>query len=242
MATRINKYLAEHGIASRRKADQMIEEGKIKINGRKAKLGDMVSIHDTVSIGGRSIGKKPKKTYLLFHKPVGLITTTDTSMPDNVISYLQYPERIFPVGRLDVASSGLLLLTNDGDTGEALMHPRFEHEKEYIVEVDKPINDQDLKRLSKGIELEDGKTLPAKIKRLGDARFSLTLKEGRNRQIRRMCETIGYEVTSLKRIRILMLKLDDLKPGQYRKLKNKEVKLLIKRLFKKRKDRPETGY
>jgi len=195
---RINKFLSRRGVCSRREADRMIKNGRITVNDKSATLGQSVTDVDDIRIDGKPVDtEKPEPVYLIFHKPVGLITTTNTDKPDNVISYIDYPERIFPIGRLDVASSGLLLLTNDGTLANRIMHPRYEHEKEYVVTVDRPISDRDLKHLAAGVDLEDGTTAPAQTKRIGKQTFTLTLREGRNRQIRRMCGALHYDVEGL---------------------------------------------
>lgn len=228
METRINKYLAEHGYCSRREADRLIQNGKVLINNQQAKLGDKVGDSDTVRVLGRDKKEKAELVYLMFNKPVGVITTTDRRKKDNVIEAVDYPERVFPVGRLDVESSGLLILTNDGVLANRLMHPRYEHDKEYVVAVDKPLRKIDLGKLQSGVPLEDSKTLPAKVRQLGKYKFAIILRQGKNRQIRRMCEALGYQAVSLKRTRILTLKLGNFPEGQWRKLSAKEIRDLKK--------------
>lgn len=228
MTTRINKYLAEHGYCSRREADRLIGSGKVLVNGRPARLGDTVSGTDEVRVLGRAVKRRADKVYIILNKPVGLITTTDTRKKDNVISHIGCKERVFPVGRLDVNSSGLLLLTNDGELALRLMHPRYEHEKEYTVETRGQVRDADLARMRKGVLLDDGPTLPAKARRFSDRKFAITLREGRNRQIRRMCEALGYPVASLKRTGLGPLTLGTLKPGAWRHLSRKEIGTLRK--------------
>lgn len=226
---RINKYLSTHGYCSRREADRLVEKGKVFINGRVAKLGDKIEDGDDVRVEGRDRKKKPKKIYIFFHKPVGLITTTDRRKKDNIMDWIDIEERVYPVGRLDVESSGLMLLTNDGILANRLMHPRYEHEKEYVVTVDKPIKMIDIGRLQSGVELKDGPTLPTKVRKLGPNRFAIILREGRNRQIRRMCGAIGYKVVALKRTRIGTLKMISSYPsGRWRHLTEKEVRDLKK--------------
>lgn len=225
MPTRINKYLAEQGYCSRREADRLIAAGQVYLNDKPAKLGDVVDDGDTVRVFGRKKAKAPKQIYLLLNKPVGVITTTDRRKPDNVIDYVDFPERVFPVGRLDVKSSGLLLLTNDGTLANRLMHPRYEHEKEYVVTVDHPIGKLDIGRMQSGVNLDDGRTLPAKVRQLGPSKFAIILREGRNRQIRRMCETLGYEVKKLMRTRVANVKIPmNFPPGKWRHLTEKEVR------------------
>jgi 23S rRNA pseudouridine2604 synthase/16S rRNA pseudouridine516 synthase len=222
--TRINKYLSTHGYCSRREADRLIEKGKVFINDQPAKLGDVVEPGDDVRVQGRDKKKEPKKIYILVNKPVGIICTTDRRKPDNIIDFVDYPERVFPVGRLDVQSEGLLILTNDGVLTNRLLHPRYEHEKEYVVTVDKSMPRSDIGRLQSGVELSDGMTLPAKVRQLTPNKFAIILREGRNRQIRRMCEALGYEVLNLKRTRMGTLKIQVHYPaGNWRHLTEKEV-------------------
>ncbi|KPJ85120.1 hypothetical protein AMJ57_04280 [Parcubacteria bacterium SG8_24] len=233
MGTRINKWLAEQGRCSRREADRLIRDGRVLVNGKPAELGDMVDDGDDVRVVGLSRPSQPrKKIYIALNKPVGFITTTDQSKKDNVLELVGVRERIFPIGRLDVRSSGLLLLTNDGELADRLMHPRYGHEKEYFVELDRSLRREDEQRLCGGVELEDGTTLPAKVKRAGSRTFLLTLREGRNRQIRRMCEALGYEVKRLRRIRIASIKLGRLKSRQWRHLTTDEVRLLKKAVLR----------
>ncbi len=221
---RINKYLSQHGYCSRREADRLVKERKVFINGELADHGDKVTESDDIRVEGRSKKRQPKKIYIVLNKPVGLISTTDRNMRDNVIDYVGLEERIFPVGRLDVKSEGLLLLTNDGVLANRLMHPRYEHEKEYVVRVDHDLDRRAISSMQHGIDLEDGKTLPAKVRKLDPRRFAIILQEGRNRQIRRMCEALGYEVHSLKRTRISTLKLPLSYPvGEWRKLTTREI-------------------
>ena len=218
MPTRINKYLADNGHCSRREADRLVEAGRVTINGRSAQPGDQVDGRDQVAVDGRSLRRKHGFVYLMLNKPPGMISTADPNSDNNVVSHVQAPVRVYPVGRLDVASSGLLLLTDDGRLTERLTHPRYGHEKEYLVRLVEPISDQDLHRLSSGIELDGQRTRPAKVRRQDERTFRITLCEGRHRQIRRMAEALGHEVKSLKRTRLASLRLGDLKPGQYRRL------------------------
>lgn len=231
MQTRLNKYLADRGVCSRRKADELISSGKVLVNGKVAELGLKVSDADDVVVDGeRLIVEKPKEVYIAFNKPVGLITSVDPSAHDNVIEHINYPERIFPIGRLDVASCGLLLLTNDGRLSERVTHPRFEHEKEYIVTVDRPIQDADLETMRRGIVILGKMTKPAIVVRAGKDTFHITLTEGRNRQIRRMCESLGYDVKKLMRIRVMNINLGDLPVGKWRELTSDEAIELKKNL------------
>lgn len=226
---RINKYLSENGYCSRREADRLIEAGRVFVNGKRAKLGDQVQEGDDVRVEGRAKLERQKKLYLLFNKPVGVIVTTDRRRHDNVLDFLKLEERVYPVGRLDVSSDGLLLLTNDGTLANRLMHPRYEHEKEYVVEVDRALESKDIKKWQNGIKLEDGVTLPAKVRQMDRTRFAIVLREGRNRQIRRMCEALGYQVIRLTRTRVLTLKMPSTYPtGEWRHLTESEVRELKK--------------
>jgi pseudouridine synthase len=222
---RINKYLALHGYASRRKADELILDGKVTINGKTAVLGDQVDMSDVVEVSGIK-RDHPNLVYYLLNKPVGYICTTDKTAPGNVLELVPKFPRVFPVGRLDVASSGALLITNDGDLANRLLHPRYGHEKTYEVTVDRPIHDLDLKILASGIKLEDGMTQKTEVKRFDVNKFQIILKEGRNRQIRRMCEAIDHNVRELHRTTFAGLSTTNLKPGAYRNLLSKEIKKL----------------
>lgn len=231
MKTRINKYLADRGVCSRRKADDLISSGKVVVNGQVAELGLKVDDSDEVVVNGsKLIVDKPKEIYLAFNKPVGIITSVDPNAHDNVIQYINYPERVFPIGRLDVASCGLLLLTNDGRLSERITHPRYDHDKEYVVTVDKPIADKDLETMRRGIVILGSMTKPAIVSRESSDTFHITLTEGRNRQIRRMCEELGYDVRKLMRIRVMNIELGNLIVGQWRELTNNEVVQLKKLL------------
>jgi 23S rRNA pseudouridine2604 synthase len=224
MSTRINKYLADLGYCSRRDADKLIFTKKVHVNGKVAKLGDKVEDGDDVVVIGKSRkGMSSKKIYLALNKPLGFITTMDRNKENNVSSLVHTKGRVFPIGRLDVASSGLLLMTNDGELANKLMHPKFEHDKEYDVVVDHPLSERDLKILREGVGLGDGRTLPTKVRKQSAKRFRIVLREGKNRQIRRMCEVLGYKITRLKRVRIANIKLGSLKPGTWRELTKPEI-------------------
>ncbi|PJE77126.1 23S rRNA pseudouridine synthase F [Candidatus Uhrbacteria bacterium CG10_big_fil_rev_8_21_14_0_10_48_16] len=231
MKTRLNKYLAERGVCSRRQADALIHEGKVRVNGAIATLGLQVGDDDEVIVSGKPIGAgRPKKVYMAFHKPVGIMTSVDPRAPDTIRSFLNLENHLFPVGRLDVASSGLLILTNDGDLSEHITHPRYNHEKEYIVTVDRPVRREDLRIMAEGMMILGSMTKPAKVKKIGDQRFTIILTEGRNRQIRRMCEELGYGIQALKRIRVMNIELGDLPVGRTRPLTQQELRDLKKRL------------
>ena len=225
MATRINKYLSEVGYCSRRRADRLIEQGKVKINGEISEIGTKVEDCDLVEVEGQIIEKstKQKKIYLAFNKPVGIVCTTNRELePDNIIDFIKYPKRIFPIGRLDKWSEGLIFLTNDGDIVNKILRARNNHEKEYIVSVNRPINKEFIQSMSNGIEILETITKNCFVKQIGAKKFKIILTEGLNRQIRRMCESLGYRVQSLKRVRIMNIKLD-LPVGKYREFTKKEL-------------------
>ena len=225
MAIRINKYLSEVGYCSRRVADRLIEEGKVTINGKIPEMGTKIEEGDQVEVEGKRIEKsiKQKNIYLAFNKPVGIVCTTDRRVePDNIIDFIKYPTRIFPIGRLDKYSEGLIFLTNDGDIVNKILRARNNHEKEYIVTVNLPINRDFIKRMSNGVEILDTKTRNCFVQKLGLKKFKIVLTQGLNRQIRRMCESLGYRVESLKRVRIMNIKLD-LPKGKYREFTKEEL-------------------
>ena len=232
MVTRINKYLSEVGYCSRRRADRLIEEGKVTINGKVPEIGTKVDDCDLVEVEGKRIEKstKQKKIYLAFNKPVGIVCTTNREVePDNIIDFIKYPKRIFPIGRLDKWSEGLIFLTNDGDIVNKILRARNNHEKEYIVSVNRPINKEFIQSMSNGIEILETITKNCFVKQMGAKKFKIILTEGLNRQIRRMCESLGYRVQSLKRVRIMNIKLD-LPVGKYREFTKKELLELDKLL------------
>ena len=225
MVTRINKYLSEVGYCSRRRADRLIEEGKVTINGKVPEIGTKVDDCDLVEVEGKriEISTKQKKIYLAFNKPVGIVCTTNREVePDNIIDFIKYPKRIFPIGRLDKWSEGLIFLTNDGDIVNKILRARNNHEKEYIVSVNRPINKEFIQSMSNGIEILETITKNCFVKQIGAKKFKIILTEGLNRQIRRMCESLGYRVQSLKRVRIMNIKLD-LPVGKYREFTKKEL-------------------
>ena len=229
---RINKYLSEAGVCSRREADRLIKEGRVTINGILALLGSTVSEGDEVRVDGSLIKGNTKKVLIAFNKPKGIVcTTADPKSKDvNIVEYINYPERIFPVGRLDKDSEGLILLSNDGDLSNKIMKARNYHEKEYEVEVDKPFDDEFLKKMSEGVPILDTVTRKCKLRRTGKTSFNIILTQGLNRQIRRMCEYFGYRVVKLKRIRIMNIKLGSLKSGTYRNITEVEYNELAKEL------------
>ncbi|WP_066759748.1 23S rRNA pseudouridine(2604) synthase RluF [Crocinitomix algicola] len=222
---RINKYLSEVGYCSRRAADKLIDENRVTINGKIPELGTKIAPGDEVKVDGKLI-ESPQEdfVYLAFHKPIGIVCTTDTRVEkDNIVDFINYPKRIFPIGRLDKPSEGLIFMTNDGDIVNKILRARNNHEKEYIVTVNKPINEEFLKRMRNGIPILDTVTRKCKVERLGKSKFKIILTQGLNRQIRRMCEYLGYDVIKLKRVRIMNVKLD-IPVGTYRDITAKEMK------------------
>ena len=225
MSVRINKYLSEVGYCSRRIADRLIEEGKVTINGKVPEIGTKVEEGDQVEVKGQRIEKsrKQKNIYLAFNKPIGIVCTTNRRVdPDNIIDFIKYPSRIFPIGRLDKLSEGLIFLTNDGDIVNKILRARNNHEKEYIVKVNRPINNDFIQSMSNGVEILDTITKNCLVRQLGPRKFKIILTQGLNRQIRRMCEALGYRVRSLKRVRIMNIKLD-VPTGEYRELSKEEL-------------------
>jgi len=234
MHIRINKYLSEVGYCSRRVADKLIKEGKVTINGVIPEIGSKVEKGDQVEVEGQRIevSTKQKNIYLAFNKPVGIVCTTDRRVEtENIIDFIKYPTRIFPIGRLDKLSEGLIFLTNDGDIVNKILRARNNHEKEYVVSVNRPINRYFIQSMSNGVEILDTKTKKCYVEQLGPRKFKIILTQGLNRQIRRMCESLGYRVRSLKRVRIMNIKLD-VPTGKYREFTNKEL-LELNKLLKK---------
>lgn len=224
---RLNKYISESGICSRREADKFIENGKVYINGTLALIGTKVTPTDTVVVNGNTIKPKSKKVYIALNKPIGITCTTETHVKGNIIDFINYPERIFPIGRLDKPSEGLIFLTNDGDMVNKILRAGNNHEKEYIVSVDKPIDKEFINSMENGIPILDTITQNCSVKKLGKCTFNIILTQGLNRQIRRMCEYLGYKVTSLKRIRIMNVSLLDLPVGNWRYLTPKEMSIIL---------------
>ncbi|MGN0160678.1 MAG: pseudouridine synthase [Lachnospiraceae bacterium] len=232
METRINKYLSEAGVCSRRAADLMIEEGRVTVDGVPAQMGAKVLDGQCVCVDGKPISKEEEQVILLFHKPVGIVCTAEKREKNNVIDYLGYPKRIYPVGRLDKDSEGLLLLTNDGDLMNRILKAANGHEKEYIVTVDKKITPEFIRGMSGGVPVLERMTNPCPVTEINEHTFNIVLTQGLNRQIRRMCEYFGYSVVKLKRIRIMNLRLDGIRKGEYRSITDKErmeLEKMIKR-------------
>ena len=223
---RLNKYLSEAGYCSRRAADKLIEVGRVTINGKVPEMGTKVSPKDEVHVDGKLIeNKKESFVYLAFNKPLGIVCTTTRVEKDNIIDFINYPKRIFPIGRLDKHSEGLILLTDDGEIVNKILRSRNDHEKEYVVTVDKPISQTFIERMSNGVPILDTITKKCVVTKLGKFEFKIVLTQGLNRQIRRMCEYLGYEVRTLKRIRVLNINLD-VPIGKYRELTDTEMKSL----------------
>lgn len=226
---RLNRFISEAGVASRRAADRMVEEGRVSINGRTAVLGDKVAEGDEVCVDGKVIAAKRRDIVIAFNKPRGITCTSSPEDPDNVIDYIGYPERIYSVGRLDKDSEGLLLLTNNGDLANAVMRSRGEHEKEYVVTVDHDITDSFVRRMSDGVEILGRTTKRCEVERISDREFRIVLRQGLNRQIRRMCGKLGYTVEMLRRVRIMNIRLGDLPSGEYRDLTEEEKEELCRK-------------
>ena len=225
--TRINKYLSEVGYCSRRAADKLIEEGRVTINGKVPEMGTKVAPNDDVCVDGKSVVEKTKKRiYIAFNKPVGIVCTTDNRREkNNIIDFINYPERIFPIGRLDKPSEGLIFLTDDGDIVNKILRARNNHEKEYIVSVNRPVTKSFIQKMASGIPILDTVTKKCEVEQTGKFEFRIVLTQGLNRQIRRMCEFCGYEVTALKRIRIMNVSLD-VPVGEWRYISDEEMNKL----------------
>jgi len=226
--TRLNKYISESGLCSRRVADKYIEQGQVFINGKKAKVGDKVAIGDVVSVNGQSIEPRQAESSIIlaYNKPVGITSTTETGIKDNIVDHVNYSERVFPIGRLDKDSQGLIFLTNNGDLVNKILRAGNNHEKEYLVTVNKPVTDQFLESMGKGVPILGVMTKKCKIKKESTNIFRITLIQGLNRQIRRMCEYFGYEVTKLERVRIMHISLKGLTIGDWRELDEQELTTL----------------
>ena len=224
METRINKYLSEVGFCSRREADRLLEQGRITINGKKPELGTKVSDADEICVDGKNIKKTEENhVYIAFNKPVGIVCTTDTKREkNNIVDYINHPKRIFPIGRLDKPSEGLILLTSDGDIVNKILRARNNHEKEYYVRVNKPITEKFLEKMRNGVPILDTVTKKCEVEKIDTMNFRIVLTQGLNRQIRRMCEHLDYEVKKLKRVRIMNIKLD-LPVGKWRDLTPQEM-------------------
>ena len=231
--TRINRYLAEAGVCSRRAADKLVESGKVLINGKRAENGSKVSKGDEVTVGGRKIGGPEKKVYLAFYKPAGIVCTAEKEEENNIMDFIDYPVRVTYCGRLDKDSEGLLLLSNDGDFMQALMRGANGHEREYLVRVNRPLTDDIVKEMEKGVFLPELNvtTKRCRIRKISDVTFTIVLTQGLNRQIRRMCRAFDYHVRFLKRVRLENIQLGDMDPGSYRELEKDELAELKRRVY-----------
>ena len=224
---RLNKYISETGLCSRREADARIEAGRVTINGVVATLGSQVAAGDVVCVDGKPVGGAERHVYIALNKPVGITSTIESHVAGNLLEVVKYPQRIFPIGRLDKDSEGLLLLTNNGDIVNEILRSENEHEKEYLVTVDRPVTEIFLNGMASGVRILGTVTKPCKVRRVAAATFRIVLTQGLNRQIRRMCSFFGYKVQRLQRVRIINLELGDLKPGQWRQLQPDEVRGLL---------------
>jgi 23S rRNA pseudouridine2604 synthase len=224
---RLNKYLAETGVCSRREADQWIEAGRVAVNGKPAVLGTPVAEGDEVLLDGQPLRARPRKVYIALNKPVGVECTTDRDVPGNIVDFVAHRERIFPIGRLDKDSEGLILLTNDGDIVNTILRAENEHEKEYVVAVDRPLTPAFLAGMAGGVPILDTVTNPCKVTQVGKNTFRIVLTQGLNRQIRRMCEHFDYTVRRLQRVRIMHIRLGDLPLGRWRNLTPEELRALL---------------
>ena len=225
-STSLNKFISQTGICSRREADKWIAAGRVKINDVVAQKGNRVGVQDKVTVDGKALRNKPKAIYLALHKPPGITCTTDRKDKTNIIDFINHPKRIFPIGRLDKPSTGLILLTNDGDIVNDILRVENNHEKEYVVTVNRPITPRFIKRMSNGIPILGTKTKKCVVERRGKMGFKIILTQGLNRQIRRMCEYLDYSVVTLKRVRIMNIHLGNLKVGKWRNLSVEEFKEL----------------
>jgi 23S rRNA pseudouridine2604 synthase len=224
---RLNKYISESGVCSRREADKWIEAGRVTCNGQIAALGTQVAEGDEVRVDGELVGFKKNHVYIALNKPVGIVCTTEPGIADNIIDHVGYPERIFPVGRLDRDSEGLILLTNNGDIVNEILRSENNHEKEYVVTVDRPITELSLSMMAGGVKIMGEMTKPSKVTRISPQSFRIILTQGLNRQIRRMCSALGYKAQRLQRVRIMNIKLGELPPGEWRHLSDEERRGLL---------------
>ena len=223
-STNLNKYISSSGICSRREAEKFINEGRVTINGKPTQLGNRVNKKDVVKLDGRLVTPKNTTLYIALNKPVGIVSTTDEREPNNIIKHINYPERLFPIGRLDKPSEGLIFLTNDGDIVNKILRAGNNHEKEYFVSVNKSISDDFIQKMANGIPILGTVTQKCLVEKVADKIFKIVLTQGLNRQIRRMCEYLEYEVTKLKRTRIMNVELGYLQAGDWRELTEQEMK------------------
>lgn len=222
----LNKYISSTGICSRREADRLIEQGKVTINNQPTKLGNRVFKNDIVKVNGKPLKPKPTPIYIVINKPVGIVCTTDSREKNNIINFINHKKRLFPIGRLDKPSQGLLFLTNDGDIVNKILRAGNNHKKEYIVEVNKPITESFIKKMSNGIPILNTVTKKCEVEKINTTTFKIILTQGLNRQIRRMCKYLSYEVTKLNRTKIMNVELGNLKIGEWRELTHNEITTL----------------
>lgn len=225
---RLNKFLSDAGYCSRREADRLVEQGVVKVNGKTAVMGQKVTINDSIMVKGKNISREEEQILIALNKPVGIECTTDLNNPDNIVDFINFDKRIYPIGRLDKNSQGLILLTNDGSIVNNILKGSNYYEKEYVVTVDKPVTDDFIKKMSTGVRILDQVTRPCKVVKVKKHVFNIVLTQGLNRQIRRMCGELGYNVQKLKRIRIMNIELGNLPVGQYRKVTDSELKELMR--------------
>ena len=230
---RLNKYISESGVCSRREADAWIAAGRVRVNGVAAGLGTQVNEGDRVEVDGKPVAARRSDTvYIALNKPVGITCTTERHVPGNIVDYVKHPQRIFPIGRLDKDSEGLILLTNDGDIVNELLREENAHEKEYVVTVDRPITDEFLFGMAQGVDILGTRTKPCKVRRMAKNMFGIVLTQGLNRQIRRMCAAFDYKVRRLQRVRIVNIRLEGIHPGSWRELTPAELQGLLPHRFK----------
>ncbi len=223
---RLNKYLSDAGVCSRREADRLTEQGKILVDGQPARMGMKVSEENRIVVDGREIHGHASPVLLAVYKPQGIVCTTAEKEKDNIVDFIHYPMRVYPVGRLDKASEGLILMTNQGELVNKILRGGNDHEKEYIVRINGPVTEEFIRAMSSGVPILDTMTKPCKVEKLGAHTFRIILTQGLNRQIRRMCEFLGFRVLFLKRVRVMNIRLGDLKPGEYREIRGAELKTL----------------
>ncbi len=226
MQIRINKFISDTGFCSRREADKLVEQGRVTINGVKPEMGTKVNPGDSVEVDGKPVNKKEERIYIAFNKPAGITSTTDLKDKDNIIDFINYPKRIFPIGRLDKPSEGLIFLTNDGDIVNKILRAGNNHEKEYIVTVDKPITSEFIQNMSNGVPILETVTQKCLVEKKEEKVFKIILTQGLNRQIRRMCEALGYRVIKLKRVRIMNITLSGLASGKWRYFTPDEINII----------------
>jgi 23S rRNA pseudouridine2604 synthase len=229
---RLNKYISETGICSRREADAWIAAGRVRVNGVAAELGTQVNEGDAVEVDGKPVAARRSETvYIALNKPVGITCTTERHIPGNIVDYVNHPQRIFPIGRLDKDSEGLILLTNDGDIVNEVLREEHGHEKEYVVTVDRPVTDEFLRGMAHGVDILGTRTKPCKVRRIAKNVFGIILTQGLNRQIRRMCAAFEYKVRRLQRVRIVNIRLEGIAPGKWRELSAEELRGLLPHRF-----------